>query len=224
MTTETDKAMMLVSDGNVRLAIIGESSTGKSSFVEAMLPQGIPERVSCQDGIARADAVILVHRLSCGGLSDSEAEMVRTCLRGNERGVVARFFAVGTFVDVCDPDVVAEAYGGMVSSLGALVGHHVPVFAVAPPLWSLARREQMAGREIAAKCFRESSGMLPVIDHIRALTGRLPAGHADVPAREVAARAMRLIGEALMLSARRLEANSEENGLGPENPSGECLS
>lgn len=145
----------------LRLALVGMPAAGKGTLVEALLPGCIHTEGGTVEDVEGSDLVLFVHSLACSAIVPAEKKALRY-LADASASERLRFVVVGTHADG-PSESVATAHEALASSIMDLSGGRVPVFATVAPLWILSRREAVEGRAIAARCFRLSSGLSPLV-------------------------------------------------------------
>lgn len=145
----------------LRLALVGMPAAGKGTLAEALLPACIHTEGGAVEEVAGSDLVLFVHTLERPALLPAEQAVLRRLAEGLDADP-SRLAVVGTHADGPN-ESVAAAHVALAGIIAGLWGERVPVFATVAPLWILSRREAAEGRTTAARCFRLSSGLSPLV-------------------------------------------------------------
>lgn len=163
----------LISDGRIRMALLGLRAAGKTTLAKALLPSVEAVGTGSHESLAQADVLIYVHDLQQSCLSREEVDELRVvaemlCSRGQKNLVL-----IGTHRDCLSVDYGNKALEWLAAAVKSIIGFDIPSFGVSGSLWSLAKCESEFGRKIAASCFRESSGVDPILGWIEGVRWRL---------------------------------------------------
>lgn len=168
----TSSRIELVSDATIRMALVGPRASGKTLIAKALMPSVEAAGRGSYESLAQADVVLYVHDLQQHCLNKEESsdiKLIDMTVRAHKQAALA---VIGTHRDCLSPDCGNEAINWLAATVNSAVGHELPIFGVSGSLWTLSRRESECGREIAACCFQESSGIVPVLEWIESIRWR----------------------------------------------------
>lgn len=156
----------------LRLALVGMPAAGKGTLAEALLPGCIHTEGGGVEEVAGSDLVLFVHSLACPAIAPAEKKALRDLADASAANRV-RLALVGTHADG-PPESIAMAHAALAGAIAGRYRERVPVLATVAPLWILSRREAAEGRAAAARCFRLSSGLSPLVRLVEDLRRGIP--------------------------------------------------
>lgn len=156
----------LVNDGTFRIALFGLLASGKTTLAKAFVPSLEVAGVGSFNSLSEADAIVYVHDLQLPGLNQEEVDDLKAVSDAIPLTVNRNLIAVGSHRDCVQDSCIEERAKNFSAKVKSILGLDVPVLEMSAPLWLLARDESSAGREVAARCFRQASGLEPAIKWI----------------------------------------------------------
>lgn len=150
----------LARSGDLRIAFVGELSSGKSTLAKALIPDLLETAEGNRNDIEKADVVFAVHNFSQKPSVNGVAfgKILASCR--------CPIIAVTTHGDLMDGCLIQVASRCLRGSIRRCVKKDVPTYVVSARLWLLSKMEEKVHRTVAAKCFREASGLVPVLRQI----------------------------------------------------------